>query len=55
LWGLNQQPALLIGMDCLSRCERVTIDYGRKELGFELASLQLPQPLQAGLPPPLAG
>ncbi|MGH8319444.1 MAG: retroviral-like aspartic protease family protein [Steroidobacteraceae bacterium] len=55
LFGLNQKPALLIGMDCLRRCARVSIDYGRKELRFELASAQMPQPLQAELSPPLAG
>jgi predicted aspartyl protease len=55
LWGLNRQPALLIGMDCLRRCARVSIDYGRKELRFQVASAQEPQWLQAELPPPLAG
>lgn len=55
LWGLSEQPALLIGMDCLRRCARVSIDYRRKELRFEVASAQTPQWLQAGLPPPLAG
>jgi hypothetical protein len=55
LWGLDEQPALLIGMDCLRRCARVSIDYGRKELRFEVASAQAPQWLQAALPPPLAG
>ena len=55
LWGLNEQPALLIGMDCLRRCARVSIDYRRKELRFQFASIQLPQPLEAGLPRPLPG
>jgi predicted aspartyl protease len=55
VWGLSAQPALLFGMDCLRRFRRVTIDYGRQELRFEVASAGLPQPLQAGLPPPLAG
>ncbi|MGH8288851.1 MAG: retroviral-like aspartic protease family protein [Steroidobacteraceae bacterium] len=55
VWGLTRQPALLIGMDCLRRCSRVTIDYRHKELSFEMASAQLPQPLEAGLPQPLAG
>ena len=55
LWGLRQEPALLFGMDSLRRFTRVSIDYGRKELRFQLASTQLPQPLQAGLPPPLMG
>ncbi|HTX06149.1 MAG TPA: retroviral-like aspartic protease family protein [Steroidobacteraceae bacterium] len=55
VWGLTGEPALLIGMDCLRRCARVTIDYRRKELRFEIASAHLPQPLEAGLPRPLAG
>jgi predicted aspartyl protease len=55
VWGLKDQPALLFGMDCLKRFRKVSIDYGRKELRFEVASTRLPQPLQAGLPRPLAG
>lgn len=55
VWGLSREPALLFGMDCLRRFARVTIDYGRKELRFELASARAVQPLQAELSPPLAG
>lgn len=55
IWGLGGQPALLFGMDCLRRFRRVSIDYGRKELRFELASMRFTQPLQAELSPPLAG
>ncbi|HUN72582.1 MAG TPA: retroviral-like aspartic protease family protein [Steroidobacteraceae bacterium] len=55
VWGLKDQPALLFGMDCLRRFRRVSIDYGRKELRFEVASARLPQPLQAALPLPLSG
>jgi hypothetical protein len=55
IWGLGRQPALLFGMDCLRRFRRVSIDYGRKELRFELANARLTLPLQAELPPPLAG
>jgi hypothetical protein len=55
IWGLSRQPALLFGMDCLRRFARVSIDYGRKEVRFRLASTQPPLPLQASLPPPLAG
>lgn len=47
VWGLGEQPALLLGMDSLRRFTRVSIDYGRKELRFELASTAAPQPLQA--------
>jgi predicted aspartyl protease len=55
IWGLKGQPALLFGMDCLRRFRKVSIDYGRKELRFEVASAGLAQPLQAALSPPLAG
>ena len=55
VWGLSREPALLFGMDCLRRFARVSIDYGRKELRFELASAGAPRILEAGLPPPLAG
>jgi predicted aspartyl protease len=55
VWGLKDRPALLFGMDCLRRFRRVSIDYGRKELRFEVASAGLAQPLQAALTPPLAG
>ena len=54
VWGLRRQPALLFGMDCLRRFTRVSIDYRRKELRFEVASTQTPPPLEAGSLPPLA-
>ena len=53
VWGLSREPALLFGMDCLRRFSRVSIDYGRKELRFEVASAQT-LPLEAGLSRPLA-
>jgi predicted aspartyl protease len=55
LWGLSRLPALLFGMDSLRRFERVTIDYARKELRFEVARTQGTQPLEAALAPPLLG
>lgn len=55
VWGLKDQPALLFGMDCLRRFRKVSIDYGRKELRFDVASATLPQPLEAALPRPIAG
>ena len=36
-WGLLDQPALLLGINALRRLTSVSIDYGRKELRFELA------------------
>jgi Aspartyl protease len=55
VWGLSREPALFFGMDCLRRFSRVSIDYGRKELRFDLASAGDRPLLQAGLTPPLAG
>jgi hypothetical protein len=34
LWGLDQQPALLIGMDMLGVLERLVIDYRRNEVSM---------------------
>jgi predicted aspartyl protease len=39
LWELTDTPALLIGMNFLREFAQVSIDYGRKELRFELATL----------------
>jgi predicted aspartyl protease len=36
IWGLNDSPALLIGMNWLRHFKRVEIDYGRKDLRFEV-------------------
>lgn len=55
VWGLKDQPAVFFGMDCLRRFRKVTIDYGRKELRFQVASTMMPQPLQAALSSPIAG
>ena len=38
-----------------ARFRKVTIDYGRKELRFQVASTMMPQPLQAALSSPIAG
>jgi predicted aspartyl protease len=43
VWGLTQRPALLIGMNVLRRFSKVSIDYGRKELRFDRASLIGPE------------
>jgi hypothetical protein len=34
LWGLLQQPALLIGVDVLRRFDSVVLDFGRREVTF---------------------
>lgn len=39
LWDLQDTPALLIGMNFLRGFSQVSIDYGRKELWFEVARL----------------
>ncbi len=42
-WGINAQPAILVGMDYLRKFSSLTIDYQRKEITFELAKLQVDQ------------
>ena len=42
VWGLRQRPALLIGMNLLRQFGRVSIDYGLKELRFDLAAYHPP-------------
>jgi predicted aspartyl protease len=44
VWGLRQRPALLIGMNLLRQFGRVSIDYGLKELRFDLATYRAPFP-----------
>lgn len=39
VWGLGQRPALLIGMNFLRQFAQVSIDYGLKEVRFDLASM----------------
>ena len=42
VWGLRSRPALLIGVNLLRQFARVSIDYGLKELRFDLAGLRSP-------------
>ena len=42
VWGLRQRPALLIGMNLLRQFARVSIDYGLKELRFDLSAYRPP-------------
>jgi hypothetical protein len=39
LWGLQDQPTLMLGMDLLRIFETVTVDFRRKVVHFRLASL----------------
>lgn len=41
LWGLTDRPAVLVGMNFLRQFQQVSIDYGRKELIFDLASTRI--------------
>lgn len=43
LWGLTDTPAILIGMNFLRQFAHVSVDYRRKELVFDLASLVVAQ------------
>jgi hypothetical protein len=35
-FGLSRQPAMLLGMDVLSLCQKVTVDLRRREATFTL-------------------
>jgi hypothetical protein len=41
VWGLNDRPALFIGMNFLRQTAALTIDYGLKELRFRTASVRV--------------
>lgn len=41
VWGLMDRPAMLIGMNFLRQFAQVSIDYGLKEIRFDLASMML--------------
>lgn len=34
LWGLNREPAIMLGVDVLTRFRRVALDFGRSEVRF---------------------
>jgi hypothetical protein len=38
LWGLGSTPAMLVGMDVLSRVETLIVDYRRREIELQLLS-----------------
>jgi predicted aspartyl protease len=46
VWGLRDRPALLVGINLLRQVSRVSIDYGLKEIRFDVASLRRP-PLES--------
>ena len=41
VWGLSDRPALFIGMNFLGQTSAFSIDFGRKELHFRLADVQM--------------
>jgi predicted aspartyl protease len=43
IWGLSHTPALLIGMNLLRSFARVSIDYRRQEISFELTKSRVPE------------
>lgn len=42
LWGLNDEPAMLLGVDVLSRFERVSLDFDRREVRFRIPPSSTP-------------
>jgi hypothetical protein len=43
IWGLSHTPAVLIGMNLLRAFAKVSIDYRRRELSFELTKARVPE------------
>lgn len=41
LWGLEEKPALLIGMNFLRQFSKVSVDFGRKEFRFEVSQADI--------------
>jgi hypothetical protein len=41
LWGLNDTPALVLGMDLLTQFDTVSLDFGRAQVRFDLSQAQL--------------
>lgn len=39
LWDLTERPAILIGVDILSRFEKVTLDFARNEVSFRVPDM----------------
>jgi predicted aspartyl protease len=50
LWEIDDRPALLIGMNWLRQFNKVSVDYARKELRFDLASRKREPPLRCAPP-----
>lgn len=38
LWGIDQEPSLMMGMDVLKEFSRVEMDFGQSKVGFSLAN-----------------
>lgn len=47
LFGLDKGPAILVGMDVLRMFDRVAIDFGRREVRFNIGGVWNPRTLQA--------
>ncbi len=43
LWGMQDRPAMMMGMDMLSLFERVKIDFRQNTVSFEIAQAMAPQ------------
>jgi predicted aspartyl protease len=43
LWGLNERPAMLVGIDVLRNFDSVTLDFGRREVTFIRTRRSRPQ------------
>jgi predicted aspartyl protease len=55
LWGLTQEPTLLLGMDVISQLRGVAIDYGRSVVQFQLNETHDPNVRLGVGEPPMRG
>ena len=51
LWGLESEPAILLGMDVLGTVDALMIDYRREELRFHLSGSDDPDRIETRRPP----
>ena len=47
IWGLKDKPAIVLGMDLLTQFDRVSMDFGRSKVRFDLSSAQRASPSAA--------
>ena len=47
VWGINDRPALLLGVDILKMFSRVELDFGAGRVRFRIGGVQQPRIMNA--------